>query len=123
MDKLEFTLEQIKNYDGKSGIYALLFGDRIIYIGQSKNLGSRLREHRREGKFKSMLKDKTANAYQLEMYKLIDLFRDQISFTILKEVEQKSLNYWEKKLIEQHKPKYNYVGTKVPYKKFYRKGR
>ena len=110
--------EVLKQYK-ISGIYALTYEDEIIYIGQSTNICNRVKSHMKD----TNVNDTIAKIYkedgkvnrckQLAMYHFIDKHKEDIGFKILKETDE--LNKYEKELIEQYKPRYNYKGVDVPY--------
>jgi hypothetical protein len=45
-------LERSASYDAPSGVYFLISGDEIVYVGQSINVMSRMEDHARRIKFK-----------------------------------------------------------------------
>ena len=45
MIKYKLEPKETKKFEGKSGIYGIVYDQDIIYVGQSKNIGRRLREH------------------------------------------------------------------------------
>ena len=49
--------EDRKKFKAKCGIYALLYQDQIIYIGQSRNIQSRLKFHNVPNKVQSIIKE------------------------------------------------------------------
>lgn len=125
----DFTLDEMKQFKDKKGIYGLVYidGDKseIIYIGQSKNLGSRLQSHRNENAFNNTLKQvfkedgKSNRCRMLAMYHFINENREKMGFVILKETEK--LNYWEEHYLTKFQPRYNIIGVKTPYQKYYKK--
>lgn len=115
-----FTIENIKAYKGKKGIYALLLDEKIVYIGQSTNLYSRLRKHFNSEKALEdtlrMIKqenNKCNRLKQVALYEFINTYKDQMKFTILKETDE--LNKYEEQYITEYKPKFNYKGVDIPY--------
>lgn len=108
-----------KVFNNKSGIYALIYDNEVIYIGQSINLKDRLNRHGRKSKVNETIKKiekeegKVNRSKQLAMYLFIDKHRENIQFAILKETND--LNKYEKHYIELFTPKFNYKGVDVPY--------
>lgn len=51
----------------------------------------------------------------MALYRFIDANKDDISFVVFKETEE--LDKWEEHYITLFKPRYNYKGVDVPYKK------
>lgn len=119
VEKHKFTLEGIKPFNNKSGVYALVYGDQIIYVGQSVDLGKRLKVHRREKQFEHTLNQvikeqgKMNRCKQLAMYDFINKHREDMYFIILKET--KELNKYEQHYITLYQPKYNYKGVDIPF--------
>lgn len=120
IEKHSFTLEGIKPYNNRQGVYALVYGDQIIYIGQSKDLGKRLKEHRQENAFQKTLEKiikeqgRVNRCKALAMYDFINKHREEIYFIIL--VETQELDKYEEQYITLYQPKYNYKGVDIPYK-------
>ena len=115
-----FTKEEFQKFNNKSGIYALIHNNEIIYIGQSGNIARRLREHASETAIQKTInqiyrEDGKANrSKQLAKYIFIDRYREEIEFIILKETNE--LDKWEEYFISLYQPKYNYIGVDVPYR-------
>lgn len=96
------------------GIYGIYIDNELVYIGKTiRNFEERWKEH------EACVKDKQiANSNQPYLYEAMRNnkyeFRKLIEFT--KEIMYDwDLQCMEFALIETHKPKYNYVGVKVPY--------
>ena len=118
MEKLN-SKDRLK-YRGISGIYALIYNNEIIYIGQSVNIGSRLTAHNSKNRYettkKKMEKEPGCNREKsLAMYDLIRQHRDDIGFQILKECPIELLNQEEEKYIIKYQPCFNYKGVDVSY--------
>lgn len=118
MEKLN-SKDRLK-YRGISGIYALIYNNEIIYIGQSVNIGSRLTAHNSKNRYettkKKMEKESGCNREKsLAMYDLIRQHRDDIGFQILKECPIELLNQEEEKYIIKYQPCFNYKGVDVSY--------
>lgn len=115
-----FVKEEFQKFNKKSGIYALMYHDEIIYVGQSVDIGRRLREHANETAIQKTInqiyrEDGKANrSKQLAKYIFIDRYREEIEFIILKETDE--LDKWEEYFISLYQPKYNYVGVDVPFR-------
>ena len=108
-------------FNRMSGIYALWYKDEIIYIGQSRNIGSRLFTHSKSGEaFSDTLKlifqeDGTHNRCKaLAMYHFISMHHEDIKFSVLELTED--LNNREEFFISKYLPRYNYIGVDVPYR-------
>lgn len=119
MNKYIFTKPAIKPYNNISGVYALLYNDEIIYIGQSNNMGRRLKEHRQENALEKTLEKikkeqgRINRDKQVAMYKFINENRNNIYFTIL--AETADLNECEQGYITEYQPRFNYKGVDVPF--------
>ena len=118
LEMYELTLDEIKLFDGKQGIYGLIYDNQIIYVGQSVNLGDRLRTHRRANTntiINKIIKEEGRNnlCKTLAMYYFIDANRDDMYFVILEETQD--LNNREYHYISLFQPKFNYKGVDVPY--------
>ena len=97
MEKLN-SKDRLK-YRGISGIYALIYNNEIIYIGQSVNIGSRLTAHNSKNRYETTKKkmeqegfSKCCREKSLAMYDLIRNHRDDIEFQILEQCSVESLN-------------------------------
>lgn len=118
---MKATKENIKKYNKKAGIYALIHQDEIIYIGSSKDIGSRLRHHLSENALNNTLRmiyaeeGRSNRCKALAMYHFISTHREEIQFNVLEETND--LNEREEYYINQHKPKYNYAGVDIPFRK------
>lgn len=120
----DFTLDEIKLFKNVKGIYAIIHNDKVLYVGQSKNIADRLRTHRNENALKNTINKiirevekngQTGNYNKtIAMYDYIDKHRSTIKFIVLKETEE--LDKWEEHYIKLFQPKYNYKGVDVPYK-------
>lgn len=117
----DFTLEAMKPFAGKSGIYGLIYDNQVFYVGQSKNLYERLKKHQSPGAFNTVLKQiikeegKCNRCKSLAMYNFIAEHRENIGFIILRETND--LDGWEEHYIFLFQPKFNYIGVDVPYKR------
>lgn len=114
----DFTLDEIRNFNDKSGIYALIYDNEVIYVGQSKNIGDRLRTHRRtkvEQIVNKIIKEggKVNRSKQIALYDFINGNKEDIQFVVL--LETKELNRYEEHYIKLFQPKYNYKGVDVPF--------
>ena len=114
----DFTLEDIRCFNGTSGIYALIYDSEVIYVGQSINIGERLRTHRRTTVKQIVDKiidegGKSNRCKQIALYDFITNNKDDIQFVVL--LETNELNKYEEHYIKLFLPKYNYKGVDVPY--------
>ena len=121
MIKYKLEPKETKKFEGKSGIYGIVYDQDIIYVGQSKNIGRRLREHGKENKLNDVIsqiiqEQWKCNRYkQLTLYRFIENNRDDIFFVVLEQTE--NLDEREEYYISTIKPRFNYKGIDVPYKK------
>ena len=121
MIKYKLEPKETKKFEGKSGIYGIVYDQDIIYVGQSKNIGRRLREHGKENKLNDVIsqiiqEQWKCNRYkQLALYRFIENNRDDIFFVVLEQTE--NLDEREEYYISTIKPRFNYKGIDVPYKK------
>lgn len=94
-------------YKDQSGIYAFVYHNEVIYVGQSVNIQRRLIKHHgidcniRQGK-------------NIRLYSFLKKHLDEIQFLVLP-VNKNKLNQKEKYYITKYKPKFNYKGVVVPY--------
>lgn len=120
VEMYELTPEDINLFKGKSGVYAFIYDNEVIYVGQSKNIKNRIQAHNRETAFDSTLKkiiqeEGSCNRCKaLAMYDFFRKHREEINFIVLKETEE--LDRYEEHYIKLFLPKYNYKGVNVPYK-------
>lgn len=121
MIKYRLDSRDVEIFEGKSGIYGIVYDQDIIYVGQSKNIARRLKEHRKENKLNDIIsqiirEQWKCNRYkQLALYRFIENNRDDIFFVVLEQTE--NLDEREEYYISTIKPKFNYKGIDVPYKK------
>ena len=114
----KLTLDNINKFSKVKGIYALIYRNTIIYIGQSKSIADRLKTHRAKKPqdiIKQIIKEegKCNRCKSLAMYNFIQNNIEEMNFAVLQETDQ--LNYYEKYYITKFKPKYNYRGVDIPY--------
>ena len=101
------------------GIYAILYNNEVIYVGQSINIRSRLDSHTNKARINEYAKRDQHNKntqLKLEFYTLIQEHMDEIQFLYIP-CDKKELNKYEEYYINKYKPKYNYVGVYTRYKK------
>ena len=101
------------------GIYAILYNNEVIYVGQSINIRSRLDSHTNKAKINEYAKRDQHNKntqLKLEFYTLIQEHMDEIQFLYIP-CDKKELDKYEEYYINKYKPKYNYVGVYTRYKK------
>ena len=102
-----------------SGIYAILYNNEVIYVGQSINIRSRLDSHTNKARINEYAKRDQHNKntqLKLEFYTLIQEHMDEIQFLYVP-CDKKELDKYEEYYINKYKPKYNYVGVYTRYKK------
>ena len=113
--------EDVKEFKQKIGIYALLYKDEIIYIGQSSDIEKRLKNHNSSSKIQDTIhkiikeNGECNRSKELALYYFINEHRDEIEFIVLKECLLAELNHYEEKYLLQFKPRFNYKGVVVPY--------
>lgn len=117
-EQYRLTISNIDKYNKVKGIYALIYKDEIIYIGQSKSIGDRLKDHRStkpQEIVKKIIREQGQcnRCKSLAMYDFIQNNIDEINFAVLKETDE--LNYYEEYYITKYKPKYNYRGVDIPF--------
>lgn len=101
------------------GIYAILYNNEVIYVGQSINIRSRLDSHTNKARINEYAKRDQHNKntqLKLEFYTLIQEHMDEIQFLYIP-CDKKELDKYEEYYINKYKPKYNYVGVYTRYKK------
>ena len=101
------------------GIYAILYNNEVIYVGQSINIRSRLASHTSKARIDEYAKrdqhDKNTQL-KLEFYTLIQEHMDEMQFLYIP-CDKKELDKYEEYYINKYKPKYNYLGVYIRYKK------
>lgn len=108
-------------YRGVSGIYAFLFEDNVIYVGQSKNMRERLLKHHSiNGNINKVNKDRErypvdSQLNTLAFYNFLKEHIQEIEFIALP-VEIDKLNEVEEHYINKYKPRFNYAGVVAEYK-------
>lgn len=104
----------------RSGIYSLSFGGKIFYIGQSKDMRSRVNQHLNwRGRIRERQRKgiwNRAQQLELERYEFIRDNYNDIEVQVLEYCPYGRLNEREQKWIEFYKPKYNWEGVYIPYK-------
>ena len=101
------------------GIYAILYNNEVIYVGQSINIRSRLDSHTNKARINEYAKRDQHNKntqLKLEFYTLIQENMDEIQFLYIP-CDKKELDKYEEYYINKYKPKYNYIGVYTRYKK------
>lgn len=120
----QLTRENTKEYNDKSGIYALLYNDEIIYIGQSKRVGQRLKRHRNAQQQLNDMAYKIKEEQKKDVYIYRDLSIEFYNFILAHQNEIyflvflcpiEDLDKIEEYYITKYKPKYNYAGVEGPY--------
>jgi excinuclease UvrABC nuclease subunit len=122
VERYDFIREEMKPFDKISGIYAIIYHDEVIYVGQSTRIGKRLQTHSAQNALQNTIHsietdiDKgfcSNRSKAVAMYAFIAAHRDEMEFAILKETAD--LNKWEEHYITLFKPRYNYKGVNIPY--------
>jgi excinuclease UvrABC nuclease subunit len=124
IEKYDFTREEMKPFDKISGIYAIIYNDKVIYVGQSTQIGKRLQTHSAQNALQNTIHSIESDINNgfcsnrckaIAMYAFIAEHRDVMEFAILKETTD--LDKWEEHYISLFKPRYNYQGIDIPYKR------
>lgn len=89
MKKKYFSLDERHYFKFLSGIYILLSGRKIVYVGKTQSLFSRILEHKKDKNF--------------------DCFR----VLLCDEQDNQLMQHYEQRLIKLFKPKYNKNGFKA----------
>ena len=109
------------HYRGVSGIYAFLYEDNVIYIGQSKNVRSRLLGHHGiNSNINKVNKERAkypvdSQLNTLEFYNFLRDHMQEIEFIALP-ADIEKLNELEEHYINKYKPRFNYAGVVGEYK-------
>ena len=101
------------------GIYAILYNNEVIYVGQSINIRSRLDSHTNKARINEYAKRDQHNKntqLKLEFYTLIQEHMNEIQFLYIP-CDKKELDKYEEYYSNKYKPKYNQVGVYTRYKK------
>ena len=107
-----------------SGVYFIWYKNTIIYIGQSKNLYNRIKNHFREEKiteYNNKLQNETnkdwipAKILAYSRYNFFQIYRDDLEISYI-ELEAEKLNNFEEKAISKYKPIFNYAGVHTKFK-------
>lgn len=108
-------------YRGVSGIYAFLYMDNVIYVGQSKDMRKRLLGHHGINSNINKLNKERAKfpvdsqLNTLEFYNFLKEHIEEIEFIALP-VKIEQLNEAEEYYINKYKPRFNYAGVVGDYK-------
>ena len=108
----------------KCGIYALTFGGQVIYVGQSKDIENRVKDHFR---WKTRVKEiqkkgqkqggyTRGQIVQLSRYQFIGMHEGKVSYKILEECSESQLDAYEEYWIKRYNPIFNYEGVYVEYR-------
>lgn len=96
------------------GIYGIYIENELVYIGKTvRNFNDRWKEHEACVKDRNIINSNQPYLYEAMRNNKYE-FRKLIEFTS-EVMYDWDLQCMEFALIETHKPKYNYVGVKVPY--------
>ena len=106
-----------------SGIYAILYKNRIIYVGQSENIYNRIKQHfKLTQNVKKLVEQQDKNGYlrdweQLSLKKNLFIAQnsDDITWEILELCEVDDLDLNEEYWIKKYKPIFNYEGVVTEY--------
>ena len=107
-----------RKFSNTSGIYAFIYNNEVIYVGQSVNLNKRISQHRLKSYFKEIenryfIKNERNCQKTYELHKLIQEHINEIYFIILEQFVD--LDKYERYYIEYFKPRFNYIGIDKPY--------
>lgn len=105
------------------GVYALVYDNKPIYIGETDNIMRRMGQHVGKSALRRVEKEIEENPdyakgkmKRRDMYRFIDKNRDDIYFCVLKCGGRVERCKKEKEMIEKHLPRYNYEGIDIPYR-------
>lgn len=114
--------DNFHKFDEVSGIYALLYKDEVLYVGQSVNVGKRLfQHHAMKAQINTNLKmynnSRSASAHnRLHFYMFLLNNKHNIYFIVLPTGKDK-LDEIEEHYITKYKPQYNWAGVRTLYPK------
>lgn len=117
--KFEYT-NNYKFFDNVSGIYALIYNDEVIYVGQSRNIKKRLGAHHcYETNIKRAMKNyekdnRESYLNEKARYEFIRDHMKEIVFLVLP-VETDKLDEVEEVYIDKYKPRFNWHGVRTAY--------
>lgn len=95
---------KLKDYPQKAGVYKFVCKNEVVYVGSSKNLYQRMREH------KSALNyGRNSMGRQVELYQ----FLQQNDFSIEFEITDKNHKQLEQEWIDNFKPRFNFTSALV----------
>ena len=116
LETRQFNTKNFKEYEGISGIYAFIYHDEVIYVGQTNNLRRRLLQHHAFNSQRARYagKDDERDKLRYEFYSLLEEQNSDVYFLVLP-AKIEELNDLEGYYIEKYKPKYNYAGTIAKY--------
>ncbi len=102
-----------------SGIYALLYQNEVIYVGQGSSIRNRLLYHMNwNGRLNELEKrDRSckSTALKIQRYEFIRDHYEEIDFLFLEEKDQSQRNALEEHYIHKYKPRFNYAGVYCKY--------
>lgn len=102
------------------GIYAIMYKDQIIYIGQSNDVEHRVQQHFRirQNIEKLYKNEKWYDYMTLSLKKNIFIYQniDDITWKVLRECSLDDLNFYENYYIKMYKPVFNWEGVKCEYR-------
>lgn len=113
-----------KRNENSCGIYALTFGDKVIYIGQSNQIEKRVKDHMR---WKSQLKEILNKFFErgkltdgeliaYRRYSFIAEHEGEIEWKVLELCDEYDLDRNEEYWINKYKPQFNYEGVYDEYR-------
>lgn len=111
--------KEYKRFNRMSGIYALVYKNEIIYVGQSCNVRQRLISHHGyrsvlRGLYKRKQPYSDSTQFRINFYTFIKENMKDIQFLAIP-VEPIDLIKTEKHYIEKYKPRFNYAGVVIAY--------
>lgn len=104
-----------ENFINKPAIYAILYQDKVIYVGQSTSVVNRLCDHANKNALKKARAKNPLGSKQVQLYEFIELNRPNIKCKILEYVSSKDLIKKEKYWITLLQPQFNYLGVDIPF--------
>ena len=99
--------KEYQQYKGQSGIYAFIYNNEVIYVGQSIDIHHRLLTHH-------AINSNIKRNKNIRLYVFMKKYIDDIYFLVLP-TEVKKLTKTERAYITKYKPRFNYKGVKVPF--------
>ena len=88
----------LDTFPKESGVYIFKANEEVIYVGSSKNLYQRMKNHR------SSVKQGSAHSHQQDLYQYLQTNTFAVEFQLTNDYRQ-----LEQELVEKYNPKYNAI--------------